>query len=238
MVANPWVLEFNLPVQHVFGPDAELYITLPQNQYQSVYQFEFEQGYWLYTPTAGEYSNSGDIQKTTYEIPMSQGWNLLPNPHLCNYQPKDLFFGFNGNVHSFSYMYSHQYIPYAFFQYEDSSYKNAEIIDAASSFYVYANVDSFETLTCKFTPYHTAYYNPGYDKDWILNFTVSQLDSDKMTLGISRFASNDFDFRMDLPEPPHKPFEEGIELYFPKDLSIDTLFIYDRLHQEIKLPLS
>lgn len=238
MAANPWVLEFNLPVQHVFGPDAELFISLPQNQYQSVDQFEFEQGYWLDAPTAGEYSNSGNIQKTTYDIPMIPGWNLLPNPHLCNYQPKDLLFGFNGNVHSFSYMYSHQYISYAFFQYEDSSYKIAEIIDATSSFYVYANVDSGDTLSCKFTPYNSAYYNPGHEKDWILNFTASQFDSDKMTIGVSRFASNDFDFRMDLPEPPHKPFEEGIELYFPKDLTVDTLFIYDRLHQEIKLPMS
>jgi hypothetical protein len=135
-------------------------------------------------------------------------------------------------------MYSRQYISYAFFQYEDSSYENAEIIDATSSFYVYANVDSCDTLSCKFTPYYSAYYNPGYEKDWVLNFTASQFDSDKMTLGVSRFASNDFDFRLDLPEPPHKPFEEGIELYFPKDLTVDTLFIYDRLHQEIKLPMS
>ena len=236
LVSNPWISGF--AVEIVFGENAELYIPIGNDEYLISDMFEFGYGYWLNAPESGTYSCSNPIQSYEIEIPMINKWNLLPNPHLCSYKLSELRFILDGSQHSYSYMLEQQYIANAFYIYHDNKYQMVDTIEPTESFYIYANIDSTSELSCKFIPYYGSYFNPTYETDWDLNIIASQLDSDKLTFGVSFFASDDFDFKYDLPEPPVKPFEDGLELYFPKDLITDTLFIYDRLNCEYKSRLS
>ncbi|MCK4695232.1 MAG: hypothetical protein KAT74_05700, partial [Candidatus Cloacimonetes bacterium] len=236
LVSNPWISSF--AVEIVFSENAELYIPIGNDEYLISDMFEFGSGYWLNAPANGTFSSNSIIQSYEIEIPMISKWNLLPNPHLCSYKLTELKFVLDSTQYSYSSMLGQQYTTNAVYVYRDNKYQMVDTIEPTESFYIYANIDSTSELSCKFIPYYGSYFNPTYETDWDLNIIASQLDSDKLIFGVSRFASDDFDFKYDLPEPPVKPFEDGLELYFPKDLITDTLFIYDRLNCEYKSRLS
>ncbi len=237
MPANPWNSDENFCVEEVFGEDAELYLPFEHYTFISVDQFEFGKGYWLYAPEAYSFSHQSSIQKTMIELPMHTEWNLMVNPHLCSYEPKDLKFRKDDHIYSHHYMVGHDFVPDAVYVYRDGSYKITETIEPKESFYIYANIDPVTDLKCQFTPYYHG-YGFSHDTAWQIRITASQFDSDDLTAGVSESAGDSFDFDYDLPEPVPKPFEDGVALYFPKDIQVDTLFIYDRLNYEYKSILS
>jgi len=134
-------------------------------------------------------------------------------------------------------MFNNQFISNAAYVYRDGEYQMVEQIEPFESFYLYVNLYDVPDLACSFIPYNTSTFNPEYETDWELKISASQFDTDEMIIGISEYASDDFDFNFDLPEPAIKPFNEGLTLYIPKPEN-DTLYVFDRLNWDIKSPLS
>jgi len=237
LVSNPWNSGHYLNVATVFGERAELYFPNDQNEYELVDDFQFGKGFWLFAPQAYNFSYTSFIQNNSIQLPLHKKWNLLANPHACSYRVEDLKFLMDGFVFSFTYMFNNQFISNAAYVYRDGEYQMVEQIEPFESFYLYVNLYDVPDLACSFIPYNTSTFNPEYETDWELKISASQFDTDEMIIGISEYASDDFDFNFDLPEPAIKPFNEGLTLYIPKPEN-DTLYVFDRLNWDIKSPLS
>ncbi|MBC8527061.1 MAG: T9SS type A sorting domain-containing protein, partial [Candidatus Cloacimonetes bacterium] len=239
MISNPWPDEI-LEVSTVFGDSAELFSFNTEEEYISEVRFEFGKGYWLHVLDSFNYVDSASVQKTSFEILMHHGWNLIANPHLCIYNIKDLKFNLNSIEYSFSEMLSQCLISRAVYVYRDGSYQLVEYINPKESFLIYSYIEELSELSCIFLPYNIGAPILPLDLGWQLQLIATQegSDGDDMVVGASESASDNYDFSYDLSEPPLKPFTDGLALYFPKDLQTDSLYLHDRLHWEYKEPLS
>jgi hypothetical protein len=235
MVANPWPEEQNLIVEEIFGLNSTLWIPLVSLQYEQTEDFKFGKGFWVNSPEGYEYSSDSDLLDVQCFTTLQPGWNLVANPHNCTYKLKDIYFKYNGVLRSFAYMQYLSIIPDIIVSYDENTYTKVDSILPLQSFYIYANMNSSTELQCRFTPYFSySYLQPV--NDWQVKIKANQVDGDELILGTAPQATDDFEFKLDLPHPPLKPFLGNVELYIPKE--IGEIFIYDKLCQEYKESLS
>ncbi len=235
MITNPWI-DFDLDIDQIFINEAELYLYNDSLLYIPAEQIVFGEGYWLNIPEPNNFTHNGSIMGTQYTTELHHGWNLLANPHLCSYEIKNFRFDLGIDSYSFSQAVTNQFISNAFYIYKYGSYHKVDQVEPKKSFLIYSYLEDSTDLTCIFKPYNFSYYTP-LDLGWQLKVTATQenADSDELVLGAYEHTTSEFDYSYDLPEPPSKPFEEGVEFYFPKT---DTLFLYDKLNWEYKELLS
>ena len=213
MVTNPWIGDTSYDVQTVFGNEAQLFIPAQNNAFLETDVFKFGQGYWLYSPDNYEYLDDNAVSLVSEDVIMQPGWNLLPNPHFCDYDLGQLRFIYNGAMRTFSSIVSMGVVSENVYIYQEGQYQKIEYIPAGRSAYFHVNMTIDDNLLCRFTPYSNSSMPFPLLKDWQLAIFAMQADTDHLILGTSAQASDEYDFRFDLPQPPAKPFSDSIELF-------------------------
>ena len=237
LINNPWSSDELFLTSDVFGTDSELLEFDQHLGFEDSDEFQFGNGYWLNADSEGSYTNSGSIiTENYYYINLQSGWNLIPNPHLCSYNPHNLSFINSEGSNSYRNAILNELIANAIYVYRNNKFMITDVINSHEAFYLYANNENFDNMEIRFTPYTPNYYNIP-EADWEVTIAASQTDTDEIIVGCGEFASDNFDNEYDLPEPPAKPVEHGITMYIPKDSPADSLFLYNNLHREIKASL-
>lgn len=236
LISNPWNSDEQFFASEIFGTNSELLFPLPHNNFGSSDEFVFGNGYWLNAELEGYFTHSGSIMKDEFSFALIPGWNLIQNPHLCPYDPRDLRMRNAGHTFCFDYAVEEELIANAAYIYKDGKFEKANIIHPYEAFYLYVNNENFDNMECRFLPYYNGYqYIP--DIDWEITISAAQSDTDEIIVGCSEYATDNFDNAYDIPEAPAKPVENGIRMYIPKDSQLDSLFIYSELNREIRSSL-
>jgi hypothetical protein len=237
LINNPWSSDELFLTSDVFGTNSELMTFNQHLGFEDSDEFQFGNGYWLNADSEGSYTNSGSIiTENYYYINLQSGWNLIPNPHLCSYNPHNLSFINSEGSNSYRNAILNELIANAIYVYRNNKFMITDVINSHEAFYLYVNHANFDDMEIRFTPYTPNYYNIP-EADWEVTIAASQTDTDEIIVGCGEFASDNFDNEYDLPEPPAKPVEHGITMYIPKDSPADSLFLYNNLHREIKASL-
>lgn len=237
LINNPWSNDELFLTSDVFNANSELLVFDQHLGFEDSDEFQFGNGYWLNASSEGSYTNSGSvITENYYYINLQSGWNLIPNPHLCSYNPHNLSVINSGGYNSFRNAILNELIANAIYVYRDNKFMAADVINPHEAFYMYANNENFDNMEIRFTPYTPNYYNIP-EADWEVTIAATQTDGDEIIVGCSEFASDNFDNEYDIPEPPVKPVEDGITMYIPKISPADSLFLYSNLNCEIRSSL-
>ncbi|KQC07512.1 MAG: hypothetical protein APR54_00875, partial [Candidatus Cloacimonas sp. SDB] len=246
MISNPW-LENPLQMSEDFVYRTELYKLDDENGYCPTDTMYFGEGYWLKTLSPSEYLDDSLIEKETHSHNLSSGWNLVANPHLCSYDVEDLKFQFQGNNLTFNQSVRDQFISRAIYVYRtidteegySGEYQLVSKIEPKESFWLYCQAEQLLDPKCIFIPYNNSYYLfPDPDIQVKIELYQNAEDFDELVLGFSNTASQQYDYKYDLPEPPVKPFLEAISAYFIKDTVADSTFPYEKLNWEYRHTLS
>lgn len=236
LITNPWNSDDPYYVSDIFGPNSDLLFPLPDNNFEMSDVFNFGIGYWLNAEAEGYFTHSNAIIKDNYSIPLNPGWNLIPNPYLCSYNPRNFGITNSGSTFPFGYAVEEELIANVAYVYREGIFVETDTINPYEAFYLYVNEDGYDNMECMFYPYYSGYYAiPGVD--WEIAISTTQTDSDGIILGCSEHATDSFDNIYDLPEAPVKPVENGIKIYLPKNSHPDSLYLYSELDREIKLSL-
>jgi hypothetical protein len=235
--ANPWP-DFPINVASQISPNAVFYSYDENQQYQSEDYFEFETGYMSYVPNEFTVSEQTSVHGEQLLIPMHPGWNLIANPYPYTLDIRDIRYILNESNFTFHSMVMMRNLARSLFVYSDGRYEMASEISPYESFYIYSHSEDADELYANFIPYLMGPNTTELDINWIVHLQVEQASSDRdnIVLGVSPKASSSFDFHYDMPKPPHKPFDEAISVYFPKDPVQDSLFAYQELHWEFLYP--
>ena len=236
LITNPWNSDDPYYVSDVFGLNSELLFPLPDNNFENSNMFNFGIGYWLNAEAEGYFTHSNAIIKEVYSISLNPGWNLIPNPHLCSYNPRNLGITNSGSTFPFGYAVEEEFIANVAYVYREGIFVETDIINPYEAFYLYVNEDNYDNMECMFYPYYGGYYAIP-EVDWEIAILATQTDSDGIILGCSEHATDNFDNAYDLPEAPVKPVENGIKMYLPKNCHPDSLYLYSELDCEIKSSL-
>lgn len=236
LINNPWTSDESFEISDVFGVGSELLLYDQHIGFINSEQFQFGNGYWLNAASNGYYANSGAVvTQSNYFIPLQPGWNLISNPYLLSCDPLSLAFINSGGYNSYRNAVLQELIANTVYVYRDNKFVKTDLIYPHEAFYLYVNDENYDDMEIKFSPYSNYYYNIP-DADWEVTITASQSDSAEIKVGCSEFASDDFDNEYDLPKPPNKPVENGVEMYIPKNFPADSLFLYSNLSSEIRSP--
>jgi hypothetical protein len=232
LLANPYP-ENSYSAQEMFGVDNSLFLLNSAEQFLTAETFDFGTGYWLTANQPLELNVNGEIMGETQILPLHQGWNLVPNPHLFTYSRKTLKFVIaEVGTLSFGQSVDLGYISPTLFTYSDGKYAPIEDISPMESFFLYAYMPI--PVSVNFHPYQAISPVAETNLDWQISFQFSQTeyDSDAFAIGAAAHSSDEFDILFDVPNPPFKPFEHAISVYIDKDG--DTSYPYPRLFQEAK----
>ncbi|MDP8204939.1 MAG: T9SS type A sorting domain-containing protein [Candidatus Tenebribacter mawsonii] len=237
LITNPWCSDELFLTSDVFSANSELLEFDQHLGFSDSDEFQFGNGYWLNASSEGSYTNSGSvITSDNYNIPLQSGWNLIPNPYLCSYEPHNLIIINSGEYSSYRDAVLDKLIANVVYVYRDNKFMVTNVIKPHEAFYFYVNNEYYDNMEIRFTPYFVGYYNIP-EVDWKVTLTAFQTDGDEIIVGCSEFASDNFDNEYDVPEPPAKPVQNGITMYIPKHSPADSLFLYPNLNCEIKSSL-
>ncbi len=232
MRANP--LPFStVTVTGAFGDGAAGYVLNQQEVYEELDLFLFSRGYWIDHPDPHTWSSLLPVQKESISFEILPGWNLLPNPHLCSYSISGLRFLVNDVEFTFSEMLHQQLISSAVYVYRDGEYQLTSVIHPYEAFLLkYYGMPPMLTQI-NFIPYNEGPNVQPHAPVWKLPIAAMQYDSDTdwLVIGAHSISTDGYDFRLDLPQPPHKPIP-GVQLYISRNSPADSLFTERKLHTD------
>jgi hypothetical protein len=230
--ANPFVSP-SLPASIVFGNESLLYsYNSTEEEYELASTFNYGTGYSVYVPTDHEIGTTGTIRNLQYDIPLNQGWNLIPNIFMGETKIADLRVIHNSLIFTFMEALQYDMIDRGIFGIENDAYALTSKLRTDESFWIYAHVDG---ILLRVTPFHV---NPDYD-DFPVNWQVAisaRQDGhlrDEIVVGSASNTTDEYDKLFDLPKPPAKP-GHLLNFYIDPDPAAHD---YDRLHSEFKAEL-
>jgi len=225
----------NFTVSQVFGDGSSALAMDEFGNWNPSTYFDFGKSYWVNVPDFSFFSSANPIQRDSLSFVIRGGWNLVPNPHLCVYEIKDLMFWINNIRYRYSEAISQQIISPAVYVYREGRYVLTDSIEPYESFLVkyYGGVNNPAQITM--LPFNGAVEINTHTPQWQLDVFAAQAstDSDFIRLGANSLSSDGYEFRFDLPDPMAKPFE-SIQLYIARDEAVDNGFIDQSLKQEFR----
>ena len=228
--ANPFTNE-NIYINQVFAAGVQAYKFNSEHEYVTDSSLNYGTGYWLYNPEELLYFNDADIQETEDSFEMQPGWNIISNPFLTTFETKDLKFNFFGANYTYGEMLEYELLSNAVYAYRNGAYEITDIIEPFESYCLFSYYEEPGDLFVKNTPFYEGYDDEIPNNGWEVWISVEQAgaDFDEVVIGASDFSTDDYDFRYDLPEPPEKPFDEGLAMYFPQE---GQNVAHEKLNQE------
>ncbi|MBM4403468.1 MAG: fibronectin type III domain-containing protein [Candidatus Cloacimonetes bacterium] len=221
-------------VPGAFGDDASGYVWYPGGIYQQMDPFVFGRGYWIDQPNPHTWTSLLPIQKESITFEIFPGWNLLPNPHLCDYTVDGLRFLVNGVDYTFSEMLHQQLVSPAIFVYRDGEYQLSSTVYPHESFFLKYYGQPPLVTEINFVPYGDGPNVQPQTPLWYLPVSASQegSDLDWLVIGANPISTDGYDFRLDLPQAPPKPLP-GIQLYLTRSAPADSVFPEQKLHTDL-----
>ena len=236
MQANVWP-NSALQAAQVFGPETLAWTMDSYSNWWLITPFSFGLGYWIKMPGAYEYTSNYPIQRDSLSFLIRSGWNIIPNPHICVYQVKDLKFRLNGIYYSFAEMMDQKLVSRGVYVYRDGEYVLTETIYPQESFLLkYYGAPQLIT-SINFLPYNNGPDIRPISPLWQLRLTTQQndCDTDELVIGSNTRSTDGYDFYYDLPEPPVKPLPNLARLYLTRSAG-DPGFPDHQLHTEFRSP--
>ena len=235
LISNPWIEQI-WQASELFTEGSSLFsFDRVAQSFEEEELFDFANGYWLDNAEDIVINHTGMIQNDPLEMEIQQGWNLISNPHIYQYDISSLRFYFDNA--SLSYLTAVQTgkIDPNCYQYVNGEYKIVHEIDPFTSFFLYVH-DSAESKKILFNPYFLGQDLPEIDNEWdiLINVEQNASDSDSFIFSSNELADEHFQARMDTPEPPLKPISNAISAYLIKDISSDSTFSFGRLNRETR----
>lgn len=131
---------------------AEMF-TFMMDEWAGINDFAFGSGYFLNSPTSFSQEYSHIVQKGFYNKILAKGWNLVPNPHVRDFNIKDIDFSLNNEFYTYAELYQlNALMPYVRVI-RNGVYEETDTVLAGESFFIYANIRDTDNLSAQFTPY-------------------------------------------------------------------------------------
>jgi len=237
MFSNPWSGS-SIGSTVAFGAGSELSLYTDPDTYTLTNSFNAGSGYWVNATSPFSYTSTLPIQKTTTSVNLQHGWNLVPNPHMCPYEMKDLKFVLNNVTYNCGELLQQNLISRAIYAYRRGMYQQVDTIYPFESFYMYVYADDRLSLLCQFTPYFPGNPIEPSETGWELKVAANQsgIDKDEVIVGASSVSTDDFDYVYDMPEPPLKPLDTPLQFFIDKNPHNFPNFPYRKLNCEFKQP--
>jgi len=214
MQGNIWP-NSTLTAPDVFGPGTLAWTMDTYGDWWQINPFIYGFGYWIQKDNPFEYNAGTLVQRDSLAFSMRQGWNIVPNPHLCSYKVKDIRFRISGVYYSFAEMMAQNLISRGVYVYRNGEYVLADEIYPRESFLIKYYGSSLLLSSIVFLPYNNGPDVQPIQPDWVLKLAASQdgSDTDKLEIGSNRLSTDGYDFSYDLPEPPVKPYMDLTRMY-------------------------
>lgn len=238
MQANVWPYS-TLNIPDVYGANSLGWTFDTSGNWWQINPFIFGFGYWVNKINPFEFSTPLPIQRDSISIDLRRGWNIVPNPHLCSYNIKDLRFRINNNIYTFAEALAQGFISRGIYVYREARYIETTMIYPHESFLIkYYGPAQFQPKV-NFVPYYSGPEILPQNSEWQLRISAQQdsSDIDDFYIGCHILATDNYDFKYDLPEPPAKPLPNLTRLYLYRSHN-DSLFIDLHLNSELRAPFS
>jgi len=224
---NPFV-NLNLDVATLFGAGAEVF-TLGEAWTPSP-SFDHGVPYFVHATDYLFNSTTSAVLSGESSIVLNPGWNLVANPHLCAYNLSSLRFFVDSVLFRYSEMIDQELISRAVYVYRENSYQMVNAIQAQEAFFIYNYAPESIVVELNFFPYFAAPQINPPAPNWSIDVTASGADKDSFRFGASPIATNDFDFRVDMPKAPEKLLFPSITTYLYNPDNADV-----RLQEEFRM---
>lgn len=226
-------------VESVFGAGSTALSYLSENEWLPQTEFLYGTAYWINSPDFSFYSSTAPVSTNEVNYSLQPGWNFIPNPHLCSYPLRGIRFTVNGQLFRYSEMISQKLISRAVFVYRDGAYIAVNEVLPNESFYIKYYGSPALTTYISFLPFYEAPEINPPTSNWQLSVKVSSenIDSDSFILGSNPTATEGYDFRLDLPAAPAKPFS-SLKAYISREEPGDIGFIDTKLYSEFRPPFN
>lgn len=236
MRSNPW-LNGDLNFEQVFGVGSIAYESNIFGDWVQTTDYDFGNGYWVYSPDISFYSSNYQIQIDEYNFDLVPGWNFIPNPHLCAYDLDDLSFTLGGTLFRLSELISQNLISRAIYVQRGNTLALATRIEPWEALLVkyYGSADLVPQI--RFYPFFNGPSVAPSASLWQLELTAAQNGREtKLLLGAHNRATDLCDFAYDLAAPPAPPYEHH-EMWFTV-ADTDSLALDDRLSTDFRADLT
>ncbi len=209
-ISNPF-MTMDWDVQSVFGDGAQAFIW--DEEWEEINEISYNQGYMVNVMDDVSMSTENVIQKTMTSAYLAPGWNLLANPHLCEYELPNIHFKINGVTYKFGEMVAQELVSPAVFVYRDGALIRTQKILPYESFFIknVANIDN--EIIVRFYPYFESLPVVTPAPEWEVKVYAND---DSFTFGASNWASEGYDFRYDLPKAPDHEAFPNARVYIDK----------------------
>ena len=236
--SSSWT-NLNPTVETVFGTGATALSYLSETEWLPQTEFLYGTAYWVNSPDFSFYSSTAPVSTGEVNYSLQQGWNFIPNPHLCSYPLRSIRFTVNGQLFRFSEMISQKLISRGVFVYRNGSYMAVNEILPNESFFIKYYGGASLTTYINFLPFYEAPEITPPTSNWQLAIDVSSVNSDKdsFVLGTNPTANEGYDFRLDLPAAPVKPFT-SLQTYISREAPEDVSFLDGKLYCEFRSPFN
>lgn len=227
-------------ITSVFGEGSTALAQGENDTWQESTDFLFSIAYWVNAADINFYSSTADICPTEINsYPLEPGWNFVSNPHYCSYPVQNLRFLVGSTLFRYSEMIAQNLISRAVFVYRNGKFQAVDTILPYESFYIKYYSDQLLNTNISFYPYFSAPDITPPDNYWQFNVSVScpASDADEFILGTNPVATDGYDFYVDLPAAPVKPFP-SVCAYLSRETPEDASFKDKKLSCEFREALS
>lgn len=238
MQASAWP-STTVPLTNVFGAGTLGWTVDTAGEWWEITPFSFGMGYWVNKIAPFSYNSMNPIQRDSLSFMMRAGWNLLPNPHLCAYGIEDLRFRMYETVYTFGEMMDLGLLSRGVYVYRNGKYELVDSIQPHESFLLKYYGSAAMTAYITFIPYNQGPSVAPLPSSWELQLTGTQAgsDGDGLIIGVNSNSSDDYEFRYDLPEPPVKPLEALVRMYFTHTAASDSNYVDTLLNADFRSAL-
>jgi len=211
----------------IFGSESIFY-EFYLEEFSETNELDFLKSYWMHAFAENEVVlNDFEMVSNEYYIDLTEGWNLIPNPHLAIYNAEQLIFSVNNGEYEFYDAVQNGLIEPAIYEF-DNYFNSVEQMIPSTAYYLYSYDDD---ISLRFIPFYENLSSPEFPLDWKLKIVAEQSDFSAVTVGTSPQADSLYNPYYDYLKPTHKPFEDDISFYV-----VDNSDESRKLHQSITAP--
>lgn len=135
-------------------------------------------------------------------------------------------------------MIAQQLISRGVYVYREGAYQLVNTIQPYESFFIKSYANANMLVNISFYPFFEAPQITPPSAQWNVSVTANGVDNDSFKIGGNPIATDDYDFRLDLPKPPEKNLFQGTSIYLTRMDIDDVNFRDQRLQEEYQSTFS
>ncbi len=208
MTSTPFT-DMSDAVEDIYGATSVFY-QLDGTEFLESDIVEYGVGYWQYSEDDFQTNYDGFYENNDFQLILHQGWNLIPNPFIVDFDLNDLILEMNNAIFQYSEAIQYNLIQPNVYGYSDGYFVPTDTMEPKKAYYIYSYQDD---LQLNFEIYNNNDIDAEFAHDWNLRLiAMTEYDKSAVELGASESASNGYDNNYDLLKPDLKPIANQIEL--------------------------